>query len=68
MSKHLFRYQVPKADHGFYSVVDVATGVPAEVGATSIQLTQFEAERLLASLRAQAGDWVKSEELPIASH
>ncbi|CCM76890.1 hypothetical protein [Rhizobium mesoamericanum] len=66
MSKHSFRYQVRKADHGLYSVVDIVTGVPADVGATSIQLTQSEAEGLLAWLRVQAGG--APEVACIASH
>ncbi|RSB81109.1 hypothetical protein EFD55_10940 [Rhizobium pisi] len=55
-----------KANNGFYSVIDVTTGAPAEVDATSIQLTHSEAEDLLTRLRTHPCDSATVGELRTA--
>lgn len=53
MRRHGFRYQVRRDTDESYSVVDVVIGVPADVGATSIQLTKLEALQLLERLQTK---------------
>ncbi|PDS34677.1 hypothetical protein CO665_29425 [Rhizobium anhuiense] len=51
MGSQLSRYQARRDEHGLYAVIDVSTGFPAEVGITSVLLTQSEADQLLAWLQ-----------------
>jgi len=54
MGRDRSRYQMRRDTDEFYSVVDGVTGAPADVGATSIQLTKLEAQQLLERLQAKA--------------
>jgi hypothetical protein len=67
MGKQHYRYQVRGTHHGLYSVIDALTGLPADVGATSVQLTKPEAEQLVVWLQVQATNPVR-EKVAHANH
>lgn len=50
------RLKVRKSVHGLYSVIDIVTGLPPEIGVTAILLTQSEAERLVVWLQSKTRD------------
>jgi hypothetical protein len=61
MGKQRYRYQVRGTHHGLYSVIDAVTGLPADVGATSVQLTKPEAEQLVLWLQVEATNVIREK-------